>query len=304
MIDPLSTISMRRQCELLRVSRSGLYYEPVATDPEELSLMRRIDELHLEHPFYGSRKLSQVLGAAKGAVNRKRVQRLMRLMGLEAMAPKPKTSAPHPEHPVYAYLLRGLVICRPDQVWASDITYVPMKNGFAYLMAVMDWYSRRVLSWRLSNTMDSSFCVDGVQEALERFGKPEIFNTDQGAQFTAEAFTAPLRKRGIAISMDGKGRCIDNVFVERLWRSVKYEEVYLHVYDTVREAKDGILRYVNFYNFERPHQALGYQTPDAFYRGQRKKWHDPIHRKSQEDTDNSSPSSRSSLAGGFVGEQR
>jgi len=270
MIDPTSTISVRRQCEMLRMSRSGLYYEPVGTSPEELSLMRRIDELHLEHPFYGSRKLSQVLSDGTCAVNRKRVQRLMRLMGLEAMVPKPKTSTPHAEHPVYPYLLRGLEICRPDQVWATDITYVPMRSGFAYLMAVMDWYSRRVLSWRLSNTLDSSFCVDGLHEALERFGAPEIFNTDQGAQFTADAFTKPLRERGVAISMDGKGRCIDNVFVERLWRSIKYEEVYLHAYDTVREARHGIGRYIDFYNFERPHQALGYQTPDDFYQGQRR----------------------------------
>ncbi len=264
-------LSVRRQCELLRVSRSGLYYEPVPTSPDELALMRRIDELHLKHPFYGSRKLSFELRKEGCEANRKRVQRLMRLMGLEAMAPKPKTSEPHPEHAVYPYLLRGLRISRVNQVWATDITYIPMKAGFVYLVAIMDWYSRRVLSWRLSNTLDSSFCVEALEEALERFGQPEIFNTDQGAQFTADAFTKPLRDRGIAISMDGKGRCLDNVFVERLWRSLKYEEVYLHAYDSVADARAGIGRYLVFYNDERAHQSLGYQTPAAFYRGERAK---------------------------------
>jgi len=187
----------------------------------------------------------------------------MRLMGLEAMAPKPNTSEPHPEHVVFPYLLRGLSICGANHVWATDITYIPMKSGFVYLVAIMDWYSRRVLSWRLSNTLDSSFCIEALQEAFERFGQPEIFNTDQGAQFTADAFTKPLRDRGIAISMDGKGRCLDNVFVERLWRSLKYEEVYLHAYDTVAEARASIGRYFAFYNEQRPHQALGYQTPAA-----------------------------------------
>ncbi len=264
-------LSVRRQCELLRVSRSGLYYEPEPTSPEQLALMRRIDELHLKYPFYGSRKLADVLRREGQEVNRKRIQRLMRLMGLEAMAPKPKTSEPHPEHVVYPYLLRGLTICRVNQVWATDITYIPMKAGFVYLVAIMDWHSRRVLSWRMSNTLDSSFCVEALEEALARFGRPEIFNTDQGAQFTAEAFTQPLRNRGIAISMDGKGRCLDNVFVERLWRSVKYEEVYLHAYDDVAQARAGIGRYLGFYNDERPHQALGYQTPAAFYAGEAKK---------------------------------
>ena len=257
--------SVRRQCEMLRVSRSGLYYEPEPTSPEQLALMRRIDELHLKYPFYGSRKLAETLRREGREVNRKRIQRLMRLMGLEAMVPKPKTSEPHPEHVVYPYLLRGLTISRVNQVWATDITYIPMKAGFVYLVAIMDWYSRRVLSWRLSNTLDSSFCVEALEEAFARFGKPEIFNTDQGAQFTAEAFTQPLRDRGIAISMDGKGRCLDNVFVERLWRSLKYEEVYLHAYDSVAQARAGIGRYLAFYNTERPHQALGYQTPAAFY---------------------------------------
>ena len=262
--------SVRRQCELLRVCRSGLYYVPTPTSPEELALMRRIDELHLNHPFYGSRKVSYLLGQEGCDANRKRIQRLMRVMGLEAMVPKPKTSEPHPEHIKYPYLLRGLTISRVNQVWATDITYIPMKAGFVSLVAIMDWYSRRVLSWRLSNTLDSSFCVEALEEAVARFGRPEIFNTDQGAQFTAEAFTTPLRARGIAISMDGKGRCLDNVFVERLWRSVKYEEVYLHAYDSVAEARAGIGRYLAFYNEQRPHQALGYQTPAAFHRGPNK----------------------------------
>ena len=268
MIDPEQPeLSVRRQCELLKVSRSGLYYEPEPTSPDELALMRRIDELHLKYPFYGSRKLSDVLRKEGHAANRKRIQRLMRLMGLEAMVPKPNTSEPHPEHVKYPYLLRGLAISRVNQVWATDITYIPMKAGFVYLVAIMDWYSRRVLSWRLSNTLDTSFCVDALEEAFERFGQPEIFNTDQGSQFTSDDFTTPLRDRGIAISMDGKGRCLDNVFVERLWRSVKYEEVYLHAYADVAEARAGIGRYLAFYNDERAHQALGYQTPAAFYRG-------------------------------------
>jgi putative transposase len=267
MVDAQAELSVRRQCELLRLSRSGLYYEAVATSPEELALMRRMDELHLDFPFYGSRKLSIALREEGIEANRKRVQRLMRLMGLESLAPKPNTSEPHPEHAVYPYLLRHLEISRPNHVWAADITYIPMKTGFLYLVAIIDWYSRRVLSWRLSNTIDSSFCVEALEEALSRFGQPSIFNTDQGSQFTAEAFTKPLRDRGIAISMDGKGRCIDNVFVERLWRSLKYEEVYLHAYETVQQARDGIGRYMTFFNDRRPHQALGYQTPDAFYRG-------------------------------------
>jgi len=263
-------LSVRRQCEMLRVSRSGLYYEPVPTSAEELALMRRIDEIHLERPFYGSRMLSFTLRSEGHDANRKRVQRLMRQMGIESVAPKPKTSEPHPEHAVYPYLLRNLHISRADHVWATDITYIPMKSGFVYLVAIMDWCSRRVLSWRLSNTLDSSFCVEAVEEALHRFGPPEIFNTDQGAQFTAEVFTNVLRARGIAISMDGRGRCLDNVFIERLWRSVKYEEVYLHAYESVAEARAGIGRYLDFYNDERPHQALGYQTPAAFYRAARR----------------------------------
>ena len=258
-------LSVRRQCELLRLSRSGMYYEPVATSPEELALMRRIDEVHLKYPFYGSRKLAIELRHEGRDANRKRVQRLMRVMGLEAMVPKPKTSEPHPEHVVFPYLLRGLAISKANQVWATDITYIPMKSGFVYLVAIMDWYSRRVLSWRLSNTLDSSFCIEALQEAFKRFGQPEIFNTDQGAQFTADAFTTLLRKRDIAISMDGKGRWCDNVFVERFWRSIKYEEIYLHAYDSVSEARNGIGQYIQFFNNRRPHSSLQAQTPDQVY---------------------------------------
>lgn len=261
------SLSMRRQCELLRVNRSSVYYTPLPTDPEELQLMRRIDELHLQRPFYGSRSIARELSLVGDPVNRKRVQRLMRVMGLESVAPKPKTSEPAAEHVRYPYLLRNLDICRPNQVWAADITYIPMAHGFVYLVAIMDWYSRRVLAWRLSNTMESTFCVDALREALERFGTPEIFNTDQGAQFTAATFTDELHARNIKVSMDGKGRWVDNVFVERLWRSLKYEEVYLYAYDDVKQARAGIGRYIDFYNFERGHTALGRQTPDSFYRG-------------------------------------
>ncbi len=267
MVKPSQQLSMRRQCEVLRVNRSSVYYEPTATDPEELGLMRRIDELHLKCPFYGSRRLAQELGTAKDGVNRKRVQRLMRLMGIEGVAPKPKTSEPAPEHEVYPYLLRNIKVCRSNQVWATDITYIPMAHGFLYLVAIMDWYSRRVLAWRLSNTLDSSSCVEALVEAIGSFGTPEIFNTDQGAQFTSEPFTSALKDRGIKVSMDGKGRWVDNVFIERLWRSLKYEEVYLHAYEDASEARLGIGRYMDFYNHDRPHQALGYQTPDSFYCG-------------------------------------
>jgi putative transposase len=267
LVQPGVSPSMRRQCELLGVNRSSLYYESVAPEAEELALMRRMDELHLEHPFFGSRMMTYTLKGEGHSVNRKRVQRLMRVMGLESTAPKPSTSKPAPEHPVYPYLLRNLNICRVNQVWASDITYIPMAHGFVYLVAIIDWYSRRVLAWRLSNTFDSAFCVEALHDALERYGRPEIFNTDQGSQFTAEDFTSVLRERGIAISMDGKGRYIDNIFIERLWRSLKYEEVYLHPYDTVSEARAGIGRYLLFFNEERPHTALGYRTPASFYDG-------------------------------------
>jgi putative transposase len=269
MIEVKPSISIRRQCELLGVSRSSVYYDPVPTSAEQLALMRRIDELHLKFPFYGSRKIAEALRREGQDVNRKHVQRLMRLMDIEGIAPKADTSRPAPEHLTYPYLLRNVKISRVDQVWCADVTYVPMAHGFVYLVAIMDWYSRRVLAWRLSNTLDPGFCVEALNEALVCFGKPEIFNTDQGAQFTAEAFTDVLHEHGVKISMDGKGRYIDNIFVERLWRSVKYEEVYLHAYQTVNEARAGIGRYLDFYNLERPHQALGYQTPDMFYRSVR-----------------------------------
>ena len=259
--------SMRRQCDILGINRSSLYYERVRPDVEDLELMRQLDELHLELPFYGSRRLTQELRNGGREINRKRVQRLMRIMGLEAIAPKPDTSRPAADHPVYPYLLRNLAISRINQVWASDITYIPLARGFAYLVAIMDWYSRRVLSWRLSNTLESTFCVEALQEAFEPFGVPEIFNTDQGSQFTDKAFTSVLLGRGIKISMDGKGRCIDNIFVERLWRSLKYEEVYLNPYDNLIEARAGIGCYWRFYNDRRRHQSLGYQTPAGFYDG-------------------------------------
>lgn len=267
LVQPSESLSMRRQCEILGVNRSSLYYESVRPDPEELELMRRIDELHLEFPFYGSRRMAWELRSRGFVANRKRIQRLMRIMDIEAIAPKPNTSRPAPEHPVYPYLLRGLSICRPNQVWATDITYIPLARGFAYLVVIMDWYSRRVLSWRLSNTLDSSFCVDALHEALSCFDRPQIFNSDQGSQFTADDFTSELLARGVKISMDGKGRCIDNVFVERLWRSLKYEEVYLNDYDDLVEARAAIGRYLDFYNNRRPHQTLGYQAPAAFYDG-------------------------------------
>ena len=255
-------LSVRRQCALLGLARSGVYREPAAPDGEELALMRWIDEQYLATPFYGSRRMTAGLRQAGHQVNRKRVQRLMRLMGLEALGPKPKTSRPSAQHRIYPYLLRGLTIDRPNQVWATDITYIPMARGFLYLVAVMDWYSRYVLAWRLSNTMDTSFCLDALEDALRK-GRPEIFNTDQGAQFTSTAFSDKLETAGVRISMDGCGRWLDNVFVERLWRSLKYEEVHLKAYANGLEARIGIGQWVRFYNERRPHQALGYKTPAA-----------------------------------------
>jgi len=259
-------MSVRKQCELLGVARAGLYYQPVEVSAEELALMRRIDELYLKRPYFGSRRMATELRIEGHAANRKRVQRLMRLMGLEGMLPGPHTSRPHPEHPVFPYLLRNLPVVRPNQVWATDITYIPLEHGWAYLVVIMDWYSRAVLSWRLSNSLSTSFCIEALQEALERHGPPDIFNSDQGAQFTDKAFVAVLQGRGVQVSMDGKGRCMDNVFVERLWRSVKYEEVYLNAYAEVREAHEGLSRWLYFYNFERRHQALKDETPMSVYR--------------------------------------
>jgi putative transposase len=255
-------LSVRRQCALLGLARSGVYRKPAPPDPEELAMRRRIDEQYLATPFYGSRRMTAELRLTGHQVNRKRVQRLMRLMGLEGLGPKPKTSQPAAQHRIYPYLLRGLAVDRPNQVWAADITYIPMARGFLYLVAVIDWYSRYVLAWRLSNTMDTSFCLDALEDALRK-GRPEIFNTDQGAQFTSAAFTDRLETAGVRISMDGRGRWLDNVLVERLWRSLKYEEVYLKAYANGLEARIGIGQWFRFYNERRPHQALGYKTPAA-----------------------------------------
>ena len=253
-------LSLVRQSALLGLSRSSLYYHPKGVGEEDLKLMALIDEQYLKTPFYGSRRMAAWLRSQGYAVDRKRVKRLMRLMGIMAIYQPPNTSKPCRGHKVYPYLLRGVVVDRVNQVWCADITYIPMAHGFMYLVAIMDWYSRYVLAWRLSNTLDVYFCLDALEEALSK-GTPEIFNTDQGSQFTSEAFTGMLLQRGIQVSMDGKGRCMDNVFVERLWRSVKYEEVYLKAYQNVHEARMGIGAYMRFYNEERPHQALGYRTP-------------------------------------------
>jgi putative transposase len=266
MVQPDSDISIRRQCGILDLARSTLYYQAHEVSAEELVLMRRIDGIYLEHPYYGSRRMTIVLGQEGHDVNRKRVQRLMRILGLEGMAPGPHTSRPHPEHLVFPYLLRGLAVTRPDQVWATDITYIPLAHGWAYLVAIMDWFSRAVLAWKVSNTLTTDFCVEALEEALRHHGPPGIFNTDQGAQFTDKDFVAVLKSHDVHISMDGKGRCIDNVFVERLWRSLKYEEVYLNAYEDERGAWTGIGRWLRFYNLQRPHQALGYQTPMNVYR--------------------------------------
>jgi putative transposase len=258
-------LSIRRQCQLLWLSRSGVYRPKPAADADDLALMRRIDELFLAHPFLGSRRMALMLGADGCAVNRKRVQRLMRAMGIVALGPKPRTSKPAPGHKIFPYLLRGVRIDRPNQVWAADITYIPIERGLLYLVAIMDWASRAVLAWRLSNTMDTSFCLAALEEALARFGRPQIFNTDQGSQFTSAAFTGALMTAGITISMDGRGRWMDNVFIERLWRSLKHEDVYLKGYADGRESKRGIAAWIAFYNGRRPHKALGNRTPMAVW---------------------------------------
>ena len=258
-------LSVRRQCELLGLNRSSLYYEPGGETAEDLRLMRLIDEQYTACPFYGSRRMTEWLVQRGEEVNRKRVQRLMRTMGLEAIYPKPRLSRPGEGHRIYPYLLRGVKVERPDQVWSADITYVPMTSGFMYLAAVIDWYSRYVVAWRLSNTLDGSFCLEMLEEAL-RGGRPEVFNTDQGVQFTAAAFVGCLERAGVAVSMDGRGRALDNVFVERLWRSVKYEDIYIRGYETVPELHRGLSRYFGFYNEERLHQSLDYRTPAAVYR--------------------------------------
>ena len=257
-------ISVRRQCGLLGVNRSGLYYQPVGESEENLWLMRLLDEQYTRTPFYGSRKLTEWLATVGHTVNRKRVSRLMELLGVEAVYPKPQLSRPGEGHRIYPYLLRGTKVERVNQVWSTDITYIRMAQGFVYLVAVMDWFSRFVLSWSLSLTMEEEFCVEALRRALRR-GRPDIFNSDQGSQFTSEKFTGELAGRQIAISMDGRGRCMDNIFVERLWRSLKYEEVYLKDYASVPEARAGIARYFHFYNHERLHQSLDYRTPAAVY---------------------------------------
>ncbi|MGV0821211.1 IS3 family transposase [Martelella sp. AMO21009] len=265
MIDREHKLSVVRQAKLLGFSRGSVYYSPRPVSDGDLALMRRIDELHLEYPFAGSRMLQWLLRGEGLNAGRLHVATLMKKMGIEAIYRRPNTSKPAPGHKIYPYLLRKLAITRPNQVWAMDLTYVPMARGFVYLCAVVDWFSRRVLSWRLSITMEAAFCIEAVEEALARYGKPDIFNTDQGSQFTSIDFTTVLKKAEIAISMDGKGSWRDNVFVERLWRSIKYEEVYLHAYKSVSEARAGIGRYLTFYNSRRPHSSLDRQTPDQAY---------------------------------------
>ena len=260
MVERPGPLALRRQCQLLGLNRAALYYQAAQVDAYELELMALLDRQYLRTPFYGSRRMTAWLQTQGHGVNRKRVQRLMQRLGLAAIYQRPRTSRPAPANQIYPYLLRGLRIERVHQVWAADITYIPMARGFLYLVAVMDWVSRYVLAWRLSNLLDASFCIEALEEAL-RQGRPEIFNTDQGSQFTDEGFTGVLRGHGVAISMDGRGRYADNIFVERLWRSVKYEEVYLKAYDNVAQARQGITAYFEFYNHQRLHQALGYRTP-------------------------------------------
>ena len=265
MIDRDATLPVTSQCELLDVARSAVYYQPTPAPSGDIDLMRRIDQIHLDYPFLGSRRIVDALAEDGIVVNRKKVQRLMRIMGLAALYPKPRTTIPAVGHRIYPYRLRGLIIDRPNQVWCADVTYLPMAHGFLYLVAIMDWYSRKVLSWRLSNTMDPSFCVDALTAAIDAYGVPEMFNTDQGSQFTSEAFTGVLNKHRITISMDGRGRWMDNVFIERLWRSVKYDEVYLKAYENGTQARQGLGDYFVFYNSRRRHQSLSRRTPDEVY---------------------------------------
>ncbi len=265
MIDRGHDLAIMRQAEALNISRGSVYYLPRPVSAADLAIMRRLDELHLQFPFAGSRMLRGLLAGEGIKVGRRRVRTLMKRMGIEALYRRPRTTKPEPGHKIYPYLLRDMAITRPNHVWAMDITYIPMARGFVYLAAVLDWASRRVLSWRLSITMEAAFCVEALEEALAKYGKPEIFNTDQGSQFTGAAFTGVLAKNDIAISMDGKGAWRDNVFVERLWRSIKYEEVYLRAYDSVGEARQSIGRYLDFYNGRRPHSSLDGMTPDQAY---------------------------------------
>jgi len=267
MIDREHKLPLTRQATVLKLSRSSLYYHPRPVAPADLAVMRRIDELHLDYPFAGSRMLRDLLRGESVAIGRQHVATLMKRMGIEALYRRPNTSKPAPGHKIYPYLLRCVAVERPNQVWAMDITYIPMARGFVYLAAVVDWFSRRVLAWRVSITMEVGFCLEAVEEALARHGKPEIFNTDQGSQFTGHDFTGLLLDNAIAVSMDGKGAWRDNVFVERLWRSVKYEEVYLRAYDSVGQARASIGRYLDFYNRKRPHSSLDARTPDRAYFG-------------------------------------
>ena len=268
MIEPLNQqLSISRQCTMMNVSRSSHYYHPTPINPEDLELMRKIDELYTQDPSLGSRSINRQLRRQGKKVNRKRIQRLMRLMGIEAVYPKPRTSRPHPQHRIYPYLLRDLTIERSNQVWAADITYIPMVRGYMYLVAIMDWHSRKALSWRVSNTMDPAFCIDALEEALERYGAPEIFNTDQGAQFTSNAFTQVLKDNRVAISMDGRGRCQDNIFIERLWWTFKYQYIYLHSFATGKALRKGLAQWIQYYNFERGHSSLDDRTPDEVYYG-------------------------------------
>ena len=266
MIEPgHSKLSIVRQCDLVKISRSSFYYEGKGEGDFNLALMRLIDEQFLETPYYGSRQMARHLRRKGYNVGRKRIRRLMRKMGLQAVFQRPRTSQPHPEHRVYPYLLRGLTIDQPDMVWCSDITYIPLQRGYLYLVAIMDWYSRKVMSWRLSNTLDSAFCVEALDEALQLYGPPAIMNTDQGSQFTSMEFTETLKEAGIRISMDGKGRWMDNIFIERLWRSLKYESVYLHELTTGSHAREVIGRWISRYNDERPHSSLDDRTPTEAY---------------------------------------
>jgi len=265
MIDREHPLPLTRQSQILELSRSSLYYHEVPVSANDLAMMRAIDEIHIDHPYFGSRNLRDELRGQGFRVGRGHVRNLMRKMGIEALYRKPRLSVPHPGHKIYPYLLKGLEITRPNQVWAADITYVPMARGFGYLVAIMDWAKRKVLAWRLSNTLDPSFCVEALEEALMRYGTPEIFNTDQGSQFTSEAFTSILESHGVKISMDGRGRWMDNVIVERLWRSVKYEEVYLNAYDSIAIARRELGKYFEFYNQRRRHRGLDDRTPDEAY---------------------------------------
>lgn len=260
-------LSLSRQCQLAGMARSSYYYQPRGESALNLELMRLIDEQYLKTPWYGARQMRRTLRRQGHWVNRKRIRRLMQKMGLVAVAPAPNTSRRHPQHTVYPYLLRNRLITQPDQVWCTDVTYIPMAHGFLYLVAIMDWYSRRVLSWQLSNTMEAEFCVEALCEAIERYGCPEIFNSDQGSQFTSSVWIDELKRNDIRISMDGKGRWMDNVFIERLWRSLKYECVYLNAFDNQQDAEEHIRHWIDYYNIERPHSSLNDQTPNEVYEG-------------------------------------